>query len=77
MPFFFASNAIYPISIMPGWLQVIARMNPLSYEVDGLRAPMPLGGASTYGLGLDFVVLIIVAFGLLMLGARLYPNVAT
>ncbi|HVN16346.1 MAG TPA: ABC transporter permease, partial [Anaerolineales bacterium] len=28
MPLFFASNAIYPISMMPGWLQVISRVNP-------------------------------------------------
>jgi hypothetical protein len=28
MPLFFASNAIYPISIMPGWLQVVSRLNP-------------------------------------------------
>ncbi|HEX2350775.1 MAG TPA: ABC transporter permease, partial [Ktedonobacterales bacterium] len=36
MPLFFASNAIYPIDIMPGWLQVVARLNPLSYQVDAL-----------------------------------------
>jgi len=40
MPLFFASNAIYPIEIMPGWLKVIARVNPLSYEVDALRCLM-------------------------------------
>jgi ABC-2 type transport system permease protein len=37
MPLFFASNALYPIAVMPGWLQVIARINPLSYEVNALR----------------------------------------
>jgi ABC-2 type transport system permease protein len=37
MPLFFASNALYPIKIMPGWLQVLALINPLSYEVDALR----------------------------------------
>lgn len=37
MPLFFASNAIYPIAIMPVWLQAIARVNPLTYEVEGLR----------------------------------------
>ena len=37
MPLFFASNALYPVSIMPGWLQVLSRVNPLSYEVDALR----------------------------------------
>ena len=37
MPLFFASSAIYPVSIMPGWLQAIAVVNPLSYVVDALR----------------------------------------
>jgi ABC-2 type transport system permease protein len=37
MPLFFASNALYPVSIMPGWLRVLSRINPLSYEVDALR----------------------------------------
>jgi ABC-2 type transport system permease protein len=38
MPLFFASNALYPVSLMPGWLHVLSRVNPLSYEVDALRA---------------------------------------
>ena len=37
LPLFFASNAIYPVSIMPAWLQVVANVNPLSYMVNGLR----------------------------------------
>ena len=37
MPLFFASNALYPVAVMPPWLQVIAKINPLSYEVNALR----------------------------------------
>ena len=37
MPLFFASSALYPVSVMPGWLKVLALINPLSYEVDALR----------------------------------------
>ncbi|MGD0204877.1 MAG: ABC transporter permease, partial [Dehalococcoidia bacterium] len=55
MPLFFASSAIYPISMMPPWLKVLAHGNPLSYEVDGLRTLMLASGASQYGLGVDFV----------------------
>ncbi len=76
MPLFFASNAIYPVSIMPGWLQVIAYVNPLSYEVDALRALM-VGQASAIGLGVDLLVLLAVASVLVILGGRLYPNVVT
>ena len=46
MLLFFASNSIYPIAIMPGRLQVISRVNPLSYEVDALRAIMLAGGTA-------------------------------
>jgi len=38
MPLFFASNALYPVHVMPGWLQVLSAVNPLSYEVDALRS---------------------------------------
>ncbi|MER6037652.1 ABC transporter permease [Streptomyces sp. NPDC001835] len=37
MPLFFGSNALYPISLMPGWLQAVSKVNPLSYQVDALR----------------------------------------
>lgn len=74
MPLFFASNAIYPISIMPGWLKVIAHINPLSYEVDLLRALM-LGQPSANGIALDFAVLFAVTTLLILIGARLYPRV--
>ena len=75
MPLFFASNAIYPISIMPDWLRVISHVNPLSYEVDALRALMIKDGTSYFGLGIDFCVLIAVTFILVIIGARLYPRV--
>jgi ABC-2 type transport system permease protein len=77
MPLFFASNAIYPISIMPTWLQVISRVNPLSYEVDGIRALMLSGGTSGFGLGLDFIVLIVIAGALVAIAGRLYPHLVT
>ena len=54
MPLFFTSSALYPISVMPGWLQPISRINPLTYEVDGLRGL--LIGAPT-NLPLDLAVL--------------------
>ena len=44
MPLFFASSALYPLAIMPGWLKAIAHVNPLTYEVEGLRAFLLGGG---------------------------------
>ena len=74
MPLFFASNAVYPISIMPGWLKTLAHINPLTYEVDAMRALMVEGGRSLYGIGLDFVVLVAATTVLTGLASRLYPN---
>jgi ABC-2 type transport system permease protein len=47
MPLFFASNAIYPIELMPGWLKAIAIINPLSYIVDAMRALLVTGDFSS------------------------------
>ncbi|MER7184793.1 ABC transporter permease [Streptomyces hyaluromycini] len=58
MPLFFGSNALYPLAIMPGWLQVVSRINPLSYQVDALRGLL-LGTPAH--LGLDFGVLAVAA----------------
>jgi ABC-2 type transport system permease protein len=76
MPLFFASNAIYPITLMPGWLQVLSRVNPLTYEVDALRSMMLAGGTSAFGLGLDFIILAITTIVLVWIGTLLYPRVA-
>jgi ABC-2 type transport system permease protein len=76
MPLFFASNAIYPIGMMPPVLQVVARINPLSYEVDALRAMMLAEGTPAINLGLDFAVLLVTATLLVLIGARLYPRIA-
>jgi ABC-2 type transport system permease protein len=76
MPLFFASNAVYPISIMPGWLKALARINPLTYEVDAMRALMVAGGRSLYGIGLDFAVLVATTMALTTVASRLYPNLA-
>jgi ABC-2 type transport system permease protein len=40
---------------MPGWLQAISKVNPLSYEVDALRGL--LIGTPAH-LGLDAIVLV-------------------
>ncbi len=37
MPLMFASNTFFPIDLMPGWLQAVARANPLTYLTDAVR----------------------------------------
>ncbi len=77
MPLFFASNAIYPIDMMPAWLKVVAKVNPLTYLVDALRALMVQGGTSAFGYGVDLAVQLVVLVCLLLIASKLYPAVAT
>jgi ABC-2 type transport system permease protein len=71
MPLFFASNALYPVQLMPGWLQVINHINPLSYEVEALRGL--LVGAPAR-LALDFGVLVLAAAVMISIAAALLPR---
>ncbi len=73
MPLFFASSALYPLSIMPLWLRVIARANPLTYEVHGLR-DLLLGIGSGEPLWLDFTVCIGFFALAACIAARAYPR---
>jgi ABC-2 type transport system permease protein len=36
-PLMFASSAYVPVKSLPGWLQAVAQVNPLSYTVDAAR----------------------------------------
>jgi ABC-2 type transport system permease protein len=38
LPLMFASSALFPINIMPDWLQAIVKVNPISYSSDLIRA---------------------------------------
>jgi len=76
MPFFFASSAIYPVASMPTWLQGVARVNPLTYMVDGIRGLMVQGGTSVDGLPLDVAVLAAGLAVLIVIASRLYPRLA-
>lgn len=77
MPLFFASNAIYPLALMPGWLRVVSSANPLTYQVDALRALMIPGAHSFFGLGVDLGLQVAALAVLVAVGAILYPKVIT
>jgi ABC-2 type transport system permease protein len=36
---------LYPVSVLPGWLQVLARLIPVTYSLEGMRAAL-LGHAT-------------------------------
>ncbi|WP_297093447.1 ABC transporter permease [Thermococcus sp.] len=57
LPMTFLSGAFYPISTMPEWMQWLAKVNPLTYAVDGSRYYLA-GVEPTFGIVTDWVVLI-------------------
>ena len=58
---------------MPGWMQVVANINPLSYMVNGLRVLM-LTNTIT-GIGFDLLVLVLTALVMSVISAWMYPKV--
>ena len=73
MPLFFSSSALYPVRIMPGWLQALTRANPLSYEVDALRGLL-IGTPAN--IGLDVIVLVVATVAGISAAALLLPRLA-
>jgi ABC-2 type transport system permease protein len=59
-----AGGMLFPVSILPNWLQVVARLNPVTYALDAMRASL-LGGATIAGLWRPLTILL--AFAALLL----------
>lgn len=74
MPLFFASNAIYPITMMPDWLKIISHFNPLTYMIDGMRLLM-IGIPSGFSLFIDYTVLLVMSTVLILIGGITYKRV--
>jgi ABC-2 type transport system permease protein len=73
MPIFFLSGALFPLNDVPSVINTVARFNPLSYGVDGLRAS--LSGVSHLGIFTDFIILAILFVLMLLLGAYLFEKI--
>jgi ABC-2 type transport system permease protein len=56
-PLFFASNALYPVKIMPQILQEFSLVNPMSYIVDAVRSLMISGNLVNLPIDLAAIAL--------------------
>ena len=75
MPLFFASNALYPIDMMPKWLQVASLVNPLTYQVNALRNFMITNESSLASLAVDFGVGFFALSILVAIATKTYPKI--
>ena len=74
-PLLFFSGAFFPVDNLPMWLEVLARINPLSYAVDALElAAYADGTAGFFGLAVDFAVLTVLAAAVYALGLARTPR---
>lgn len=73
MPMFFLSGALFPLSGLPKAIEVVSKVNPLTYGVDGLRAT--LTGISHFGISVDLFVLSIITIIILSIGSYLFSKI--
>lgn len=73
MPLFFASNALYPIELMPAWLRAVSFANPMSYAVGALRGLMITGDLA--GLPADMLGMVIATIIFILLAAAAFRKV--
>lgn len=74
MPIFFLSGSLFPLSGLPKVIEIVARLDPLSYGIDGLRGAL-VPGALQFGFWLDFGVLGIISLIVLGIGAYLFTKI--
>jgi len=74
-PLLFFSGAFFPVAELPVWLEIMARLNPLSYAVDALLLAAYADGTEGYfGLWIDLPVLAALAAGVYGLGLWRVPR---
>lgn len=73
MPLFFLSGALFPLAGLPKILNIIVRIDPLSYGVDGLRAS--LSKVAHLGLMTDLIFLSVGVVILLSIGSFLFSKI--
>jgi ABC-2 type transport system permease protein len=73
LPLFFASNALYAVTVMPAWLRWVANANPLTYEIEALRRFLVDVGPDR--LAVDFAVILAGVVVAVAAATKLYPRV--
>jgi ABC-2 type transport system permease protein len=73
MPLFFFSGALFPLQGLPAVMDVVVKINPLTYGVDGLRGA--LINATTFGVALDLAIMVGVTLVLLGIGSYLFEKI--
>ena len=67
------SGVYYPVEVLPGWMQAIAKISPATYALEGARAAI-MGGASMTELWSDIWPLLIIGVVSIPLGLWVFSR---
>lgn len=73
MPIVFLSGAFFPLQGLPGAMEIVTKIDPLTYGVDALRGA--LNGVYQFGMGMDLVILGILTAVILAVGTWLFSKI--
>ena len=73
LPIYFLSGALFPLTGLPVILSYVTKADPLAYGIDGMRNA--LLGHSAFNPSLDFAVLAVLGFVLLIFGAHRFNKI--
>jgi ABC-2 type transport system permease protein len=68
LPLLFASNALYPMEVLPDWMRIVVMCNPTTYLISGVRA-LAFDVPPAFSLLLCIAVLL--GFGIIGMGLAL------
>ena len=68
-----AGGMLFPVTVLPDWLQLVARLNPVTYALDAMRAAL-LGGANLHAVLQPLMVLFLFAAVLLPLSIFVFAS---
>ena len=61
------SGVYYPITILPGWIQVASHLSPATYVLDGVRGAL-IDGRSAFDQGANLAPLVVMAIAFIPIG---------
>jgi ABC-2 type transport system permease protein len=73
MPIFFLSGALFPLNNLPRSIEIVTKIDPLTYGIDGLRGA--LIGVSHYSWQTDLLVVSVITAILIIIGTYLFSKI--
>jgi ABC-2 type transport system permease protein len=75
MPMFFLSGALFPVATLPSWLSWVFYLNPLTYDVDALRAiTMGSQWQTIFPFWQELVIIVVFDAAMIVIGSYLFSR---